>query len=72
MMWQLRVQFPLHYVVFRQTSAHLPHEANVEQAFSRAGGVTDPNMDTGTLASMVSGNILTSSVLPADLYYATC
>ena len=37
MMYALRERFPLHYVVFRQTSSHLPHEANVEQVFSRSG-----------------------------------
>ena len=36
MMYALRERFPLHYVVFRQTSSHLPHEANVEQVFSRS------------------------------------
>ena len=37
MMYALRERFPLHYVVFRQTSSHLPHEANVERVFSRSG-----------------------------------
>ena len=31
MMWALRETFPLHYVVFKQTACHIPHEANVEQ-----------------------------------------
>ena len=29
-------RFPLHLVVFKQVSSHIPHEANVEQYFSRA------------------------------------
>ena len=43
-MWSLRESFPLHYVVFKQYASHLPHEANVEQVFSRAGNLSDPNM----------------------------
>ena len=35
MMWSLRKRFPLHYIVFKQIASHLPHEANVEQYFSR-------------------------------------
>jgi hypothetical protein len=30
MMWQLRILFPLHFVVFKQTTCHLTVEANVE------------------------------------------
>lgn len=36
MFWELRDRFPLHLVVFKQVSSHIPHEANVEQYFSRA------------------------------------
>ena len=36
MFWELRDQFPLHFIVFKQVSSHIPHEANVEQYFSRA------------------------------------
>ena len=28
MMWHMRKRFPLHFVVFKQVSSHLPHEAN--------------------------------------------
>ena len=45
MMWELREQFPLHFIVFKQTACHLCHEANVEQVFSRAGMLSDPNID---------------------------
>ena len=45
MMYTFRHRFPLHYVVFKQTASHLPHEANVEQVFSRAGRLSDPNMN---------------------------
>ena len=31
-----RVRFPLHFIVFKQVSSHIAHEANVEQYFSRA------------------------------------
>ena len=30
MIWALRESFPLHFIVFKQTACHLPHEANVE------------------------------------------
>ena len=42
----------LHYIVFRQSAAHLPHEANSEQLFSRAGTLSDDNgkMDPHHLA----------------------
>ena len=35
MMWHLRILFPLHFFVFKQTASHLAAEANVEQMFSR-------------------------------------
>ena len=31
MMWSLREAFPLHFIIFKQTACHLPHEGNVEQ-----------------------------------------
>jgi len=53
MMWELRERFSLHFVVFKQTACHLSHEANVEQVFSRAGNLSDPNMDSEYLAHLV-------------------
>jgi hypothetical protein len=44
-MWALRERFPLHFIVFKQTACHLSHEVSVEQVFSRAGNLSDPNMD---------------------------
>ena len=44
-MWALRELFPLHFIVFKQTVCQLSHEANVEQVFSRAGNLSEPNMD---------------------------
>ena len=43
MMWLLRILFPLHFVVFKQTACHLSAEANVEQVFSRAGQLPEVN-----------------------------
>ena len=54
MMWQLRILFPLHFVVFKQTACHLAAEANVEQVFSRVGQLSEVNLDPDTLADMVS------------------
>ena len=53
MTWSLRKRFPLHYIVFKQIASHLPHEANVEQYFSRAGNISDPNMDPHYLSMLV-------------------
>lgn len=50
MMWALRETFPLHYVVFKQTACHIPHEANVEQIFSRAGLLANARLDPSYLA----------------------
>lgn len=52
MMWALRKSFPLHYILFKQTACHLPHEANVEQIFSRAGLLSDPNLDPDHLVTL--------------------
>ena len=53
-MWQLRALFPLHFLVFKQTASHLAAEANVEQVFSRAGQLSEVNLDPDSLADMVS------------------
>ena len=44
---------PLHYIVFKQTACHLAHEAGVEQIFSRAGLLADPNLDPAHLVALV-------------------
>ena len=41
--YKLRHHFPLHCRVFRQVSSHLCHEANTEQLFSLAGGLSEDN-----------------------------
>lgn len=53
MMYVFRNRFPLHYIVFKQTASHLPHEANVEQVFSRAGKLSDPNVNPHYLGTLV-------------------
>ena len=52
----MRSKFPLHYIVFKQVSSHLPHEANTEQLFSLAGSLSDDNgkMDPYRLSVWVS------------------
>ena len=54
MMCQLRVLFPLHFFVFKQTVSHLAAETNVEQVFSRVGQLSEVNLDPDALADMVS------------------
>jgi len=57
MMWALRERFPLHLLVFKQAAAHIPHEANVEQFFSRAGNLADHNQKPHPLAALVTAGI---------------
>ena len=44
--WEFKGQFPLHFIVFKQFTSHLPapHEANVEQVFSLSGALAVPNL----------------------------
>ena len=44
--------------------SHLPHEANVEQSFSRAGNLSDPNMDPVYLGVLVMVGANKSSFKP--------
>ena len=53
MMWALSESYPLHFIIFKQYACHLPHEANVEQVFSRAGLLSDPNLLPVHLATLV-------------------
>ena len=55
LMYDLKDAFPLHFTVFRQVSAHLPHEANTESIFSLAGNISDEGgrMDPTHLANLV-------------------
>ena len=56
LLYHVRKSFPLHYIVFKQTASHLPHEGNSEQLFSRAGFLSDDNgkMDPARLAVWTS------------------
>ena len=74
MLWALREQFPLHFIVFKQAACHLPHEANVEQIFSRAKLLSDPNMDPHRLAILVMVAVNKKAYKPSveaikDMYY---
>ena len=62
MMWELYERFPLHFIVFKQTLCHLSHVAKVEQVFSRAGNLSDPNMDPEYLAHLVMVGVRTSTM----------
>ena len=65
MMWELRKRFPLHFIVFKQTACHLSHEANVEQVYSRAGNLSDPNMDPEYPAHLVMVGVNKKSYKPS-------
>ena len=53
LLWSLRNAFPLHFIIFKQTAVHIPHEANVEQVFSTAGLLSNALLDPGFLADLV-------------------
>jgi hypothetical protein len=53
LLWVMRLRFPLHFFVFKQTAAHLPFEANVERVFSVAGYLSDPCRHAEHLVDMV-------------------
>jgi hypothetical protein len=59
-----------------ETACHLSHEANVEQVFSRAGNLSDPNIDSEYLAHLVMVGVNKKSYKPStananvkDKYY---
>jgi hypothetical protein len=54
MMWQPRILFPLHFLVFKQTACHLADENNLKQVFLRPIQLSEDNPDPDTLADMVS------------------
>ena len=65
-MYHLRQSFPLHFIVFKQTASHLPHEGNSEQLFSRSGSLSDDNgkMDLAHLAVWTSIGVNYSTYQP--------
>ena len=67
LLYKLRSNFPLHYVLFRQCASHLPHEANTEQLFSIAGSLSDDNgkMDPYRLSVWVSIGSNASVFMPS-------
>jgi hypothetical protein len=56
LVYKMRQTCPLHYIVFKQVSSHLGHEANSEQLFSQSGKLSDDNgkMDPHRLAVWTS------------------
>ena len=60
---------PLHYLLFRMCAAHLPHEANSESTFFRAGMLSDPNLEPGMHAVLtrINGNKATYKPLSEDI-----
>ena len=68
LMYNVRHSFPLHYIVFKQTASHLPHEGNSEQLFSRSGALSDNNgkMDPTRLAVWTSIGVNYSTYKPTN------
>jgi DNA topoisomerase IA len=48
----LKLTFPLHYIVFMQTSCHLAHEGDSESFFALSKHLTDPNMYASMLRAL--------------------
>ena len=46
LLFSLRIEFPLHYTVFKQTASHRPHEGNAEDTFSLSGRLSNRNTHT--------------------------
>jgi hypothetical protein len=67
LLYDLRTSFPLHYIVFKQTASHLPHEGNSEQLFSRTGNLSDDNsrMDPARLGVWTSIGINYANFQPS-------
>ena len=65
---------PFTFFVFKQVASHLAHEANVEQVFSRAGGLSDPHIDPIFLSALVMASVNKKAYCPSvnairDKYY---
>ena len=55
LLYHVQAQFPLHYIVFKQTASHIVHEGNSEQIFSRSGALSDDNAARWTPCGWPSG-----------------
>ena len=68
LVYHLRQSFPLHFIVFKQTASHIPHEGNTEQLFSRSGALSDDNgkMDPSHLAVWTSIGVNMSTYKPTN------
>ena len=52
LMFDARVDFPLHYITFRRCGVAKPHEGNTENMFSLSGRLSDPNKLAENLAAV--------------------
>ena len=57
----------MHFTVFKQCASHLHHEANVEQIFSLAGRLSDPNLDPHRLPTLVRIHFNKKAFMPSKL-----
>ena len=66
LVFALRKEFPLHYMVFKQTASHRPHEGNAEETFSLSGRLSSDNThtDPSFLSTLVRINKNKSSLKP--------
>ena len=52
LMFDARVDFPLHYITFRRCGVAKPHEGNTENMFSLSGQLSDRNKLADNLAAV--------------------
>ena len=66
LLYSVRQQFPLHYILFRMGTSHLAHEADSEQLFSGAGNLADSSYlpDNLSLWAIVGKNV--DIFMPSD------
>ena len=55
LMYHLHQSFPLHFIVFKQTASHLPHEGNTANSSSRARAPSPMTMARWTRRTSRSG-----------------
>ncbi len=63
--WDLRDEFPVHFIVFKQCASHLHREANVEQIFPFAGRLSDLNLDPHRLPTLVRIHFNKKAFMPS-------
>ena len=65
MLWDLNDDFPVHFTVFKKCASHPQHEAKVEQIFFLAGRLSDTNLDSHRLPTLVRIHFNKKTFMPS-------